>query len=559
MADTARLSEARQVLTQQDIDRMVTFLGNQAFRLSHREPGQADLPQHLQNLRPDVERFVTNWHQLGEAVDAIVAHPSEALWPEIREVHVRGRYRTDAATIRRNLREGRLGPTEDGQGWQPHGEYVWGAVDTATPDTPENAHVYTVVDSFHDVRQSLQQGLYAEKEELNREVERHETYGSDAALIRLLTRRADRADRELAALLGLPDLHLPADWEHLHSLPNRHTNRTRFDGRYRTVADLEDQLDQLFRAGRSPDARRRIAELGERRPWELYEYWMVAKMCALLEELRFIPETPSGFVALEHRSGAAYGLQHGASLTFTHEGSGLTVRLTVQNDQAEGQRTDLQLALVGGIEGRMTPLILDAKCKNFTPQAIHPNLAHDLEYSARRYVADTGGVAFLLHPSTLRAWPARSVRQVPVLDAVRDMPFRHGIERLHPDDDRSLRRVLTAWFVRHGVFWVCLSCGESHRDAARPLPKYHLLDFSRRHPWYPREGKHGWVCGNTSCGVGTVLTRCFSCKQLIVKTFPTQKAIRSDNAAWLNHVEIYAPDRHGRPGLRHCAACGDTL
>lgn len=563
MVDDTRLTEARRVLSQHDIDRMVAFLGDQAFRLSHREEGDPGRPLGWQDLRPDIERFARQWRELSRIWEALLLHPSEVLQSELREVPLGNRFRTDAAALRRNVREGRLRRGPGGRGWYPRTELLWGLVDARTLDTPENAHVVSVLEAYRDTRAALHAALRREEESLGQELERQRKYGGVSPRLQLLDRMMNRARREQAVLQALPEFAPAAGWPALRSAPNRHNNRTRFDERYRAAADLEDDLASLFRAGRQVDRQQHLTELGERRPWELYEYWMVAKVCELLERLQFTPDCPSGFLSLEDARGAAYGLRNGASLTYTH-GTGLALQLTVQSDQTAGQRPDLQLDFVGGIDGQVRPLVLDAKCKDFRT-AEHPELLHDLEHSARRYVAAKSGTAFLLHPSSLRAWPAQAPRRVPALDPARDLPFRHGIERLHPDDDRALRRILSAWFVRHGVFWVCLFCGGSHRAGVRVLRTvtrtrdYRPPDFTRRYPWQPPSGKLGWVCRQETCGVGTVLTRCVHCKCLIVKTFPTEAAIDRDNPDWLEHVEVYAQDEGGRAGLRHCAACGGTL
>lgn len=557
MAEAEKLKEARTLLCRQDLDRMVAFLGSQSFRFSHREQGIEGQPHHHEQIRSDIARFVQGWHALQDVVQEILAHPAEALMPEMREVHIRGRYHMTVPVLTRNLREGRVLADPETEGWRPRSDTLWGMVDLPTLDTPENAHVHAVVSAYREMRDTLVLALKEEEREFILQAERMRDYHSEQRRVDLFERQASRAARELQSLWPLQPVSLPPTWESLTSLPNRDNNRTLFDPRYRTVAGLEDQLDQLITPGRSLEARRRLAELGQRRPWELYEYWMVAKTCALLEDLRFGASSPDGFVSLEDARGGAYGLRNGASLTYTHHTSALVIRLTVQNEQAEGQRTDLQLELIGGIDGLLTPLVLDAKCKAYRQAGGHPDLQEDLQESARRYVRDSHGSAFLLHPCTLRAWPARSLRTDRVLTD-EDFPFRHGVERLHPDDDWSLRRILAAWFILHGVIWICPSCGNNHRDGVATLDHSLPPDFTQRYPMFPVRGRSGWVCANVDCRVGTVLNRCLACKRLIVKTFPAVSARDQDNAAWLDHVEVYAKDA-GRAGLRHCAGCGQTL
>ena len=565
MVDSQRLNEARQVLSPSDIDRMVAFLGDQAFRLSHREPGTANNPDHIQDLRPDITQFVAYWHHLTETFIDIFKQPAETLRAEFQEVRPQSRHRADAASLRRNVREGRIGLDSNIKKWVPRSEYIWGTVDVSSLDTPENAHVVLVLELYKDARTSLLAALRSEERSLHLELQHQSEYesGAESTKTRRLQQLVRRNQRERSALAVLTDFHQSSPWDSFQSSPNRNTNRTRFDARYQAVAKLEDDLDQLFVVGRHSERRQRITELGNRRPWEIYEYWTVAKTCALLEELNFAPDDKTGFPSLEHVSGAEYGLRHGAKLTYVHRGSGLAILLTVQNDQNEGQRTDLQLDFVGGICGEVVPLVLDAKCKNYVEGSGHPQLQDDLENSARRYVANNNGTAFLLHPSSLRAWPVKSSRPVPFLNVRRDIPLRHGIERLHPDEDRALRRILTAWFIRHGVFWICLSCGQNHREGVALLRNsaktYPNPNFNERHPIMPSYGSYGWVCQNHECGIGTVLTRCVICKRLVVKTFPTLRAINLDNRQWLDHVEVYAKDSQKRAGLRDCVACGGTL
>ncbi|AZI45164.1 hypothetical protein EHF33_19815 (plasmid) [Deinococcus psychrotolerans] len=550
--DAQKLNWARVALSDRkidQIDQMVEFLGSQEFRLSHRETENSNLPEHVQEIRADIARFTQQWTALEERVREILQQPAESLTTELQEIHLSSHFRLGPAALIRNVQDRRI-QRQDGK-WFVSGETLWADVERTSLDTAENAHLVMVLRAYEDVRQQLSLNLKREVSEYASRAEEAEKQGSPPRR-RLFKNLENRAIRELESLQSLLCFDLPEVWWQFISTPTRENNRTNFDERYRSVADLEDRLSELIKKGASPERRQQIVNLGQRRPWEIYEFWMIAKVCELLERLGFTPDLKDGFAALESSGGPRYGLRTGAQLVYARPD--LSIRLSVQW-QEDDDRPDLKLDLLS-IEGSVFPLFLDAKCKRYV---VFSEAAHDLQESARRYAAPSDGTGFLLHPSTLRAWPAKRSQGSEQLQE-QDFPFKHGIECLKTQDDFALKRILTAWLVRHGIFWICFQCGHSHRQSVTPLNGYKTIDFSGRHDWKPSRGRFGWICANLECGAGIVLNRCSSCQDhvLIVKSFPTLENIDADNKYWLGTGEVYARDPK-KAGARHCCDCGAGL
>lgn len=557
--DEQKRSWAHAVLSDQDLADMVTFLADPRFQASHRESPQAGQRQRNQHIRDDVERFRELWQELEEVSSDIVQQPSEVIELKARLNHVGEPLVLNAQVIQRNILEGRLQYGETG--WQLTEPYLWAEQEFSSIDTSENAYLLRVWQKFEDQRETLATALEAEQREFAKRIQqrRDEELHEEAA-------KAEKAEektvKRLSLLSELEPMTFPSEWAEIRSAPTRETNRVRFDERYQRVSQLEHALDDLQTGGISANERKRIAELGQRRPWEIYEFWVVAKVCELLEfKLKFKPHDRRGFLSLVNYGKAEYGL--GGTLVYRHES--LAIQLEVQQ-QADGQRPDVRLTLVDGVTEPALPLILDAKCKNF--KAAYPSdAAEDLQESARRYTSRRG-IGFLIHPGELQAWPARKgKKQLTLPLQAQDYPLRHGIEVVNLKDDRMLSKIFTAWLVRNGIFWICFHCGHNLKNVpVRYIGDSTGLNLSHRHMGYRKGEKFprfSYSC--PECGTSGVLRFCGDCAKVsdrwepIYQHVPMQvlhdasKAV--SNQEWADVYEIMHPVSTKSP-MRHCANCG---
>lgn len=562
--------------TQAQVDEMVAALHEQEYCHDARARGG----QHARlftALREDVEAFVVAWRDLREVVQAIVARPAERLTQEVNEVGLQRYQRHTATTLALNLRTGRLTAT----GEATH-EKLYALSDRVSLDTAENSHLVSVVEAYEARRDLLLDRTSRQLRSLNLEFEREQAYQA-------APERRERLQDLLQVIQGLreqlqvlKEQPLPDTWRLFRNKPSASTNRARFDERYSRAVNLEERLHAHRIQGRPENALEVLQECGRRATWELYEYWLVAKLCEQLEELGFSCDQEGGFLFLEDWRGAAYGLQENTSLTFHHSGE-LGIRLTYERlvpwkekSKACILRPDLVLEFID-LEGGSFPLVLDAKYKNLTPR--HRGLPGDLQNSARRYGQALGdAMAFLVHPGDKgnvpwQYWPAHGPKEAPSVAKEEDFPLRHGVIAAAPggeqdEDVRALRRVLTAWFVKHGIFRVCFRCGDD-------LAEYHVRETSVRQGRITsiirigdRQGQiqnKGYRC--PSCGMVAVISFCSACQRqgrhsVTFKHYPhleegtdVLRVIAPE--AWAEQMEIMQPvAEKERYYVRHCATCG---
>lgn len=565
--------------TPAQVDEMVAALHEEEYRHDARTPG-AQVTRLFTALQDDVEAFLGAWHDLLAVVQAIVAHPAERLTLDIDEVSLQRRQRHTAATIALNLRTGRLTPA----GQATH-EKLFALSDRVSLDTAENSHLVSVVEAYEARRALLEERITRQLRSLRLELERERAYRAAPERSARLAALLETVDTLREGLRALPPQPLPFAWRRFRQKPSGQTNRARFDERYSQVTELEAQLSAHRTQGRPDNALELLQACGRRATWALYEYWLVAKMCGQLAALGFTCEQEGGFLALEDWQGAGYGLRENGSLTFRHS-SGLRVRLTYERHVPwSGQarpcilRPDLTLDFLD-LPGDTFPLVLDAKYKNLTPK--HRSLPGNMQHSARRYGQALGGaMAFLVHPgdqgkAPWQYWPARGPKAAPSAAEDTDFPLQHGVLGAAPggeqeEDVRALRRVLTAWFVKHGIYWVCFRCGDD-------LGQYHVREISVRQGQIraimrirDRQGQlqnAGYRC--PSCHMVAVISFCSACQKerrhsVTFKHYPHLEDGADVHAvvaprAWAEQMELMQPvAEERRYYARHCAACGSDF
>lgn len=571
--------------TPAQVDEMVEVLHEQEYRYDARAHGDQQA-RRFTRLEDDVLAFTRAWHELCKVVSRIVLRPAEHLTLQVAEVGLRERQRHTASTLNLNLRTGRL--TAHGT---PTRESVYALSDLVSLDTAENSHLLSVVQAYEERRAVLQQRARRQIRSLQREFQREQDYQGAASWQDHMQLALAQTQGFLEALSALPDIPLPATWRTLRHKPSASTNWARFDERYAQLSDLEGQLDQQRKlSGRPDNALQVLQECGRRATWQLYEYWLVAKLCeqlcgsASVRGLGFEFESPAGLLDLEDWQGASYGFKENHALHFRH-GSGLRLELAYEGHvpwAEDGRecilRPDVTLRFVN-LPGESVPLVLDAKYKNLTPG--HPALSRDLEKSARRYGQALGGaMAFLVHPGQAakhwQYWPARGPVETPGVASEVDFPLQHGVLTAFPggegeEDVRALRRVLTAWFVRYGIYWVCFRCGEN-------LARFQVRETSVKSGRLKaiirigeRQGQlmnYGYCC--PVCSMTAVISYCAHCNEqghhrVIYKYSPhlepgddASRARVTDS--WSQQMELMQPVQQAeRYYARHCAACGSDF
>lgn len=579
------LSVGRAHFTEQQVDEMVHFLGSQEYRLDTSKAG-GHVSRILSVIQDDIESFIQSWKKLSKVVEAIVWSPGGQLTTDIQEMSLQHRQRHNAATLALNLRTGRL----NAQG-QPTVDTVFALSDHVTLDIAENSHLVKVVETYELRRDLLLDRAKRQLRSLQLDIARWTAEGRAENQIAELQER-DRFMSDLTVTLQmLEPLPLPETWRSFRHKPSISTNRSRFDERYKCVIELENELqERTVHSRRPPHALELIQECGKRATWQLYEYWLLAKIFTQLIDLKFNCNGASGFQAFEDWRGGGYGLVENSKVTFTHE-SGLQVSLTYEKHipfNEQGKQIQLKPDVVLEIENleQSVPLVIDAKYKKYSMR--HAKLDRDLEKSARRYGRAMGGaMSYLVHAGRdWQAWPSRSkFSHDPPRSPFKpeDLPLNHGIIGVFPgaeidgieEDVRPLRRLLVAWLIRNGIFWICFNCGANlkDQDTSRTvrLPGERNLDVNQRHTGYtvanrnwPKFESYQCPC----CGMTGMLTFCGTCAtgsqghwEPIFKYVPTEVAggvkdtVASDS--WSKIYEIHHVDRIKRH-LRHCALCGAT-
>lgn len=295
-------------LTSLQIEQMVKDLYGHQFLLEHRFVRS----QQSQTL----EQFIQYWKELAKLLPAITRAPAQTLTSSIRETPLHRRQRQTPATLALNLRRGKL--TTSSTSVMPTSHTLYSAGTRSTSDLPENAFIAQVVADFEAYAQRLDASLLAAGH-----------YQHSLAK----TPFAPPFRAPLPSVPSLPQLPLPNSWKHFRSQPSAANNTVRFHPQYRAVAQLWQDLHNL-KNDRQPSAFSLIEECGRRATWELYEFWLVARVARELDALGF--ECKEGFFALEDTRGATYGLREGGELTFKHP-SQLTIRLTYEPRKIDSQ------------------------------------------------------------------------------------------------------------------------------------------------------------------------------------------------------------------------------
>lgn len=565
--------------TPEQVDAMVAFLADQEYRLDVRSDGR-ELSRTYTALQDDIKAFTEHWQDLWDAVLEVVQRPGRQLTTQLDEVGLQYRQRHDASTLTLNLRSGRL----NAQG-HPTAESVYALRDQTTLDIAENSHVASVVAAYENRLGTLIDRARRQIRSLQLEMRQEASYNSPESKLRRLQQLVTGMERLQQAMEDLEPLPLPEEWRSFRHKSSTSTNRARFDERYARIIKLEEQLWQNQIHKRPENALDLLQECGRRATWELYEYWLLAQVFAQLGNLGFTCDDPDGFQAFEDWQGAGYGLLENRSVRFTHS-SGLQITLTRERHvpwpSEEGVKI-LKPDIVLNFEdvNGSFPLVLDAKYKNYTPE--HGLLARDLQKSARRYGQALGdAMAFLVHPGRKgnppwQYWPARGPKKAPVVADDTDFPLRHGVVAAipggrHDENVSALRRVLTAWFVKHGIYWVCFRCGEDlsrypqelSKENTRSVAGFRVLsDIGRPNVQKMRNYAYRCPC----CSLVAVISFCSNCQQngvhnVMYKHYPhleTGEDLKRATAtsAWVEQMEIMQPvDDRKRYYVRHCAACG---
>ena len=568
--------------TPEQVDTMVAFLADQEYRLDMRSKGN-ETSRTYTALQDDIEAFLINWEEMRSVVEGIVQRPAQQLTTSLGEVGLQYRQRHNASTLALNLRTGRL----NAEGL-PTTESVYALEDQITLDVAENSHVAAVVQAYESRQTVLLERSRRQIQSLELEIKQETSYDSPEHKISHRKHLIAKMNQLKQALEGLESQPLPVEWRSFRHKPSRETNRARFDERYAQILDLEDRLWGNHIHKRPENALDLLQECGRRATWELYEYWVLAQMFALLNALEFDCEDPEGFQAFEDWQGASYGLRENKTLSFKHT-SGLQVSLTYERNtpwHEAGEQKILKPDIVLEIKGmeNTLPLVIDAKYKSYSLD--HPKLKRDIEKSARRYSrALKGATSFLIHAGrdNWQAWPSRSRKgralREPFLEE--DLPFNHGIVSVYPgapssdidDETRPLRKILIAWLVKNGVFWICFGCG-ANLKGSNTIRRYRLngeqsLNINERHIGYttadrnwPKFASYSCPC----CQMTYMLTFCGSCAkgaaghwEPIFKYVPQEvvgdikTAVSNDN--WSKAFEIHHISRNAKY-LRHCAKCG---
>ena len=565
--------------TPEQVDNMVAFLGDQEYRLNMRAAG-GETSRTYTALHDDIEGFVLLWARLAATVAEIVRYPGEQLTTVLDEVDLQHRQRHNASTLVLNLRTGRL--TLEGV---PTAERVYALKDQVTLDTAENSQVRATVEAYEDRQAVLLDRAARQIQSLEFQLKQEISFDSPDTKLQQLKHLIDRMQQLRQALAELEPLPLPQSWRLLKHKPSTETNRARFDERYAEVIELEAQLWHNHIQKRPHNAMDLLQECGRRATWQLYEYWVFAQVFALLEGLAFDCEDPDGFQTFEDWQGASYGLIENKSVQFRHS-SGLKLSLTYERHLpwvTEKDRTTLKPDIVLELHGldHSWPLVLDAKYKNYTEK--HSKLGKDFEKSARRYDRAMGGaLAFLVHPghtdeTPWQFWPARGLDEDPSIALESDFPLQHGIVAVAPRGKRAgridaLRRVLTAWLVKNGIYWVCFRCGTDlsqfpdvlSKPQSRSVAGFKVIkDIGRQNLQQMQNSAYRCPC----CGLVAVISFCSNCQQhgvhsVMYKHYPhldrgDDLRIAVATTAWVEQMEIMHPvtDKN-RYYVRHCAKCG---
>lgn len=532
-----------------------------------REIGSADykwdadnrIPSRVKDLAARVNAFASHHLELHKVLNLIVAKPSQRLARQQAEVPLHGRYTLSPRDLLDNLRRGLLDA-----GARPTADKLLAHIEEETPDTPENAYVVQVSRRYRQVRQQLWKEIEDEKKrleegkkQLQEQYEQDDpkkSFSKDLALLNGVT----------TSLESLPKVSLPHAWHGFQSPPARVTNRVRYDPLYASVAALEDRLEPVFsKLERESGLRESLVELGRRKSWQVYEYWVVAKVYEALRKMKFDPVDPNvgGFAALEDTRGARYGLTQGSYTSLQHrEMDHLRVKLfydraVAVDKSGKEMRPDIRLELTSeGDKYQGVTLILDAKASKLGDANLYQRqkTVDMLKKSARRYRNEFRkgkAAAYLLHRGFKEAWPARGAAgdTSPFLNES-DFPYLGGICPLVPrqGENVSLQRILTAWFLSNNILSFCFRCGTSFgEDCKKPLEEYQR----------PK-------CEYPNCGLTVVVNYCMECRRSnawskIPKIYHKNKSEKLVTDRWVEDIEIARRPLY-KQGLRHCPKCGSS-
>lgn len=482
--------------------------------LVHVDAGQAQIHRSPQAR---VREFAALWPELEATLEACLRKlPSR---PTVhREMGSPRAGRQDAASIRRNLAEGRLDPSG-----RPLRDQLHISQRVRDLDTPTLAGLVSSVQQLNQLLATLTTQSHAGVTELEREIKQLEEQNQwHGKLKRKKAAELREANKPYDCLRGLKPLEISAASGTLKSMPSRQTAMAQHDPDHRHWYALVDQVEGIMQTAETLARERRLAASARRRTWELYEYWVTYRVYEhLTGTLKFLPDEQNNWRSLERtdrENGTLYGLQPGASITLRHA-SRLAVTLTVEkrttvpstlrNEISSVYITpDLTLDLTGDtrdVTGQpssfynspgLRPLIVDAKMQDLAPwNGRGAKLAGVLKHSSERYqrvVAGTPGyprdttppMAFLAHPGRrqmqgnrerFRAWPARTQATdegIPAGLRPEHLPYLNGVLLLRPSPEGSdpaaalfghsdVHKLVTAWLMENRVFWVCVHCGNN--------------------------------------------------------------------------------------------------
>lgn len=544
-------------LIEQEVQKMVRDLGHPDYQYEV----FAEVLSSVKFLEERVNKFVGHWNHLADLFQSIARQPSESIEFTEGVQSIRNSFRLTPQTLRENLRKGLL----NAEG-KPTGKRIVAQKYHPTLDNAENSYVVQVIGLFQNARKVLYGEILKENKRLQEEKRRYE---DDFRVPKNFGSPIKRTSDLLKRLGQLQSVELPKAWRSLKSLPNRNTNMVRFSPSYRGVAALEDALSELDLGIPRERRLRRLGELGQRKTWRLYEYWMVRKIYDALISLQFREKSGhefragDGFRALENEEGPLYGLVSGRSITLKHKDvCDLQIHLTYELEFAtkEGRmRPDLILELEYGDGEKNTTLILDAKYSRLGRRREYTQ--SQIRRSARRYrngwvthKKDNDAMAFLCHLGD-EVWPAcpEPEGQQGIL-LRKDFPFCTGILKMTPENSSEAtyraRRLITAWLFRNRIIAICFSCGNDTKKRERIEEKVRPSGSSE----YPVI-RH--KCAK--CDLGIEVNFCGTCArggsrkwEPILKLFPVRRESVEERAEWLSLVDIV----RGEGRYRNCPSCG---
>lgn len=533
-------------LTPKEIERMLLDLEDPDLAWDATE----GIPSTASDLQARAKKLQEDWRHLEELVRHIIREPHTEAHSGLRLVPIERVQRLGIIALHANARTGLL----DGQG-RPTGECIYAERLELHSLTPENGFVAFAVREMQNRREVLLRELAEERSRLDEELNRHPEREQEK-IKRGYQAQKDKLRGLQTDLGALHPISAPREW---HRIEDWHralsTNRLRFDWRYAAIRDLLAPQGSVL-AYSSLGRRQRLLSLGQRKTAKIYEYWLAAMTYKALCSLRFVPAPGStGFRDLEDERGGMYGLKPGASAHLIHaEVRDLEVELVyepqLERPGKDPLTPDLMLRLFfSGTPQK--PLVLDAKYRSLSDNRLD-NLEKAYQKSVRRYRDLLGGpgraLCYLVQIGDYEAWPAKGGSgSCPPLKT-EDYNFRGGIVSLFPQEGSGplakMRRLIVAWLFANRLAHICFHCGSANSQHAEG--KLFEASLSPPMSWNINGSYRRYRCKR--CTVYTVLTRCCSCKDPIVKIY-------WDNEAKPAEIDpCKAAPTH--PGLRYCPSCG---